>query len=303
MKKLLNITNAFFIIFLIIQLLPDKYSEATYGKYILIFLVIVEAFFLIISLTSKEGEKLDTAKDIFAIAYFLIIVWQMFTAKTAMLSEVLFPAPGTVIQQFLQDFLKIAEGIKSSLLIIFQGYLLALITAIPIGLLGGWSRRLGNSFQYVSKFLGSIPPIVFIPYAIALLPTFRHASIFVIFAASFWPIFGSTMAGVSNIERRILDSAKALNVESFSMLFHVMLPAALPQILIGCSQGLGISFILLTSAEMIGGKTGLGFYIKYYSDFGDFTRIVVGIIVLGVVVSIITFFFNKLQRYLLRWKQ
>jgi NitT/TauT family transport system permease protein len=82
-----------------------------------------------------------------------------------------------------------------------------------------------------------------------------------------------------------------------------MLPAALPEILMGCSQGLGISFILLTSAEMIGGKTGMGYYIKYYSDFGDFTRIVVGIIVLGIVVSVITLFFNKLQRYLLRWRQ
>ncbi|MDD3394952.1 MAG: ABC transporter permease subunit [Anaerotignum sp.] len=303
MKKFLNIANAFFIIFLIIQLLPDRYSKPTYGEDIFIFLIIVEVVFLIISLTLQPGEKLTTIKDIVAIAYFMIIAWQLLTAKTAILSETLFPAPGAVIQQFVEDFQKISKGIKSSILIILEGYSLAVIFAIPLGLLGGWSKRLGNSFQYVSKFLGSIPPIVYIPYAIALLPTFRDSSVFVIFAASFWPIFSSTMAGVANIERKILDSAKALNVGSISILFQVMLPASLPQIFIGCNQGLGISFILLTSAEMIGGKTGLGFYIKYYSDFGDFTRILVGIIVLGIVVSVITLFFNRFQRRLLRWRQ
>ncbi len=303
MKKFLNITNLLFFIFLIIQFLPDQYSKATYGRDILLFVVILEVAFLIVTQVKQAGEKLTTIKDIVAIAYVFLIAWQVLTAKTAFLNEILFPPPGAVIQQFFTDIEKITKGIQSSILIILQGYLLAMAVAIPLGLLGGWSKRLGNSFQYVSKFLGSIPPIVYIPYAIALLPTFRDSSVFVIFAASFWPIFSSTMAGVANIERKILDSAKALNVGSLSMLFQVMLPASLPQIFIGCNQGLGISFILLTSAEMIGGKEGLGFYIKYYSDFGDFTRILVGILVLGIVVSVLTLFFNQLQRYLLRWRQ
>ena len=302
-KKFLNITNFLFLIFLLLQLLPDQYSKDAFGKDVLIFVVLLEIIFLVVSQVIQTGEKLTTIKDIVAIAYLFIIVWQVLTAKTAVLNEILFPPPGAVIQQFFSDIEKISKGIRSSILIILQGYLLAVVGAIPLGLLGGWSKRLGNSFQYVSKFLGSIPPIVYIPYAIALLPTFRDSSVFVIFAASFWPIFSSTMAGVANIERKILDSARALNVGSISMLFQVMLPASLPQIFIGCNQGLGISFILLTSAEMIGGKEGLGFYIKYYSDFGDFTRIVVGIIVLGVVVSVITLLFHQLQKYLLRWRQ
>ncbi|QIB67971.1 ABC transporter permease subunit [Aminipila butyrica] len=303
MKKVLNITNIFFLIFLLIQFLPNQYSNDTYGKNIILFIVVVEGSFLLISLIKKEQAQINTAKDVIAIAYFLIIVWQLLTAKTAFLSEELFPAPGTVIEQFIDDLPKIIEGIRSSLLIILEGYILAVITGIPTGLIAGWNKRLGSSFRHVSQFLGSIPPIVYIPYAIALLPTFRDSSVFVIFAASFWPIVGATMTGVVHIERKIIDSARTLNVGNVSMLFHVMLPAALPQIFIGCNQGLAISFILLTSAEMIGGKTGMGFYIKYYSDFGDFTRIVAGIIVLGIVVSVITFFFNKFQKYLLRWKQ
>jgi len=303
LKKQLNITNLLFIVFLLIQLLPEQYSKETYEINIIIFVIGIQVIYLLLSFLNKKEEKMETIQDIIAILYLLIIIWQLLTSKSAILNELLFPAPGIVIEQFIADLPKILEGIQSSIFIIIQGYLLALVTAIPLGLAAGWHIRFGNSFLYVSKFFGSIPPIVYMPYAIALLPAFRDASVFVIFAASFWPILGATMAGVFNIEKKILDSAKTLNVGKLSMLFHVMLPAALPEILMGCSQGLGISFILLTSAEMIGGKTGMGYYIKYYSDFGDFTRIVVGIIVLGVVVSILTYFFNLLQSYLLRWRQ
>lgn len=109
----------------------------------------------------------------------------------------------------------------------------------------------------------SIPPIVYIPYGIALLPTFRSVSIFVIFLASFWPIFAGTMSGVLNVDKKIVDSAKVLNVKKSAMLTSVVLPASLPQIFLGCNQGLSVSFILLTSAEMIGARDGMGYYVKY----------------------------------------
>ena len=111
------------------------------------------------------------------------------------------------------------------------------------------------------------------------------------------------MSGVLNVEKRQIDSAKVLNVNKFTMLFSVILPAALPQIFIGCNQGLTVSFVLLTSAEMIGARDGLGYYVKQYSDFGDYTRTIVGLLVIGIVVIIISFLFNKLQRFLMRWKR
>ena len=88
---------------------------------------------------------------------------------------------------------------------------------------------------------------------------------------------------------------KVLNVKKFTMLFKIILPAALPEIFLGCNQGLGVSFILLTSAEMIGASRGIGFYVKQYSDFGDYTRTIVGLIVIGIVVVVITMKISKRQ--------
>ena len=85
-------------------------------------------------------------------------------------------------------------------------------------------------------------------------------------------------------------------------MLSVTLPAELPLIFNGLNIGLCLSVILLTSAEMIGGSSGMGYYVKYYSDFSDYTRILAGIIVIGIVITAVSMLFGMLQRRLLRWR-
>ena len=302
-KRYLRVTNLLFLILIAVQFLPDHIAKDPQTSYVIWFAVIVEALVLVISALIKKEDGLNLFLDIVGFVYGLLILWTLATAKFNWLKEALFPPPGRVFAQFIEDFDKIQVNIVSSLGIIVRGYLLAALVAIPLGLFLGWNARLGNAATYVAKFLGSIPPIVYIPYGIALLPTFHSVSVFVIFLASFWPILASTMSGVMNVDQKVIDSAKVLNVNSFTMMFSITLPAALPQIFIGCNQGLSVSFILLTSAEMIGARSGMGYYVKNYSDFGDYTRTIVGLLVIGIVVVVITFLFNQLQKALLRWKR
>jgi NitT/TauT family transport system permease protein len=302
-KRYLRVTNLLFLLLLAVQFLPNRIEKDPQTAYVIWFAVGVEVLVLLVSSLTKKPEGLNLFLDIIGFLFGFLLVWTLATAKLDLLKQSLFPPPGRVFAQFIEDFPKILVNIKSSVGIIIQGYLLANVVAIPLGLFLGWSTRLGNAATYVSKFLGSIPPIVYIPYGIALLPTFRSVSVFVIFLATFWPVLASTMSGVLNVEQKVIDAAKVLNVNKFTMLFSVILPAALPQIFIGCNQGLSVSFILLTSAEMIGARDGLGYYVKQYSDFGDYTRTIVGLLVIGVVVVTISFLFNKLQKYLLRWKR
>lgn len=302
-KRYLRVVHLLFIILMLIQLIPNALTTETYASYVIKFAIGLEVITLIASALIKKPLGLNLFVDIVAFVYGLLIAWTLATTKFNVINPALFPPPGKVFWQLIEDYEKIITNIISSVGIILQGYLLAAIVSIPLGLILGWSARLGNAATYISKFLGAIPPIVYIPYGIALLPTFRSVSVFVIFLATFWPTLSGTMSGVMNVEQKTIDSAKVLNVNKFTMLSSVILPAALPQIFIGCNQGLTVSFILLTSAEMIGAQDGLGYYIKNYSDFGDYTRTLVGLIVLGIVIVIISFLFNKLQKYLLRWKR
>ena len=302
-QRFLRVTNLLFVLLIAVQFLPNHIEKSPEAAYVIWFAIGVEVLVFIVSSVLKKPQSLNLFLDIVGFLYGVLILWTLATAKFNLLNAALFPPPGRVFRQFIEDIGKILINIKSSVGIIVEGYLLASVIAIPIGLFLGWSARLGNAATYISKFFSSIPPIVYIPYGIALLPTFRSVSVFVIFLATFWPVFASTMSGVLNVEQKMIDSAKVLNVNRFTMLFSVILPAALPQIFIGCNQGLTVSFILLTSAEMIGARDGLGYYVKNYSDFGDYTRTIVGLLVIGVVVIAISFLFNKLQRYLLRWKK
>lgn len=301
--RFLRVVNILFVLLLLIQLLPNHNSVDPKTAYLIGFAVILETVVIIVSASIKNKAGHTLFVDIVSFVYGLLILWTLATAKFNLLKESLFPPAGRIFYQFVDDGVKLLVHAGSSLAIVLEGYALGLGLAIPLGLFLGWSARLGSSATYISKFFGSIPPIVYIPYGIALLPTFRSVSVFVIFLAAFWPAFAGTMSGVLHVEKKIIDSAKVLNVKKFTMLFKIILPAALPEIFLGCNQGLGVSFILLTSAEMIGASRGIGFYVKQYSDFGDYTRTIVGLIVIGIVVVVITMLFNKLQGYLLRWKK
>ena len=303
-SKLFRVTHLLFLVLVGIQFIPDNPAISNPGtSYLIGFAVILEAITLVSLPFLKKKESLNLFLDIVGFLYGFLIVWTLLTAKFNILPTALFPPFGKIFAQAVEDWQKIFINIKSSVGIILQGFLLAAVAGIPLGLFLGWNARLGSAATYLSKFFSSIPPIVYIPYGIALLPSFRSVSVFVIFLASFWAIFAGTMSGVLNVDKRVIDSAKVLNVSKPTMLFGIILPAALPQIFLGCNQGLSVSFILLTSAEMIGARDGIGYYVKYYSDFGDYTRTIVGLLVIGIVVIITTALFGKLQNHLLRWKK
>lgn len=301
-KRFLSITNLLFFILIAVQFLPDKIDKEAHSSYVIWLAVGIEVLVIVLTFVLKKAEGFNLVKDIVGFIYAFLIIWTLLTAKFDLLSEVFFPPPGRVLVQFTEDITAILNNIKSSVITVFEGFFLASVIAIPLGLIFGCFTRLGNAATYISKFLGSIPPIVYIPYGIALLPTFHSVSVFVIFLATFFPVLGSTMGGVIHMDEKLINSAKVLNVSKFTLLTSVIFPAVLPQIFTGCNTGLATSFVLLTSAEMIAARDGLGFYIKQYSDFGDYTRVVLGIIIIGIVIVAISYLINTLERKIIKWK-
>ena len=302
MKKMINVTNILFILILLLELLPDQRIAANSG-YLVALVGLIHLYYMLNFIFRKDSSKVETVGDVTAIVYGVLLLWELSTAKLNLVGEMLYPAPGPVIALFIVEIPEFLKGLASSMQLLLAGYLLALVIAVPLALLIGWRQRLFKAVKPLTKVLGPIPPIVFIPYAIGILPTFKTASIFVIFIGAFWPIFINTLNGVFSVEKKIVDSAKALNISEKSMLFEIILPATLPSIISGSTIGLVLSFILLTAAEMIGATSGLGWYVKYFSDFADYPRVIVGIIYIGIVVTGITHLFDKLEAYLLRWRK
>ena len=300
-RKWLKLVHILFLVLLAVNFLPDKGQPDEHWMYLVGFAVILEVIVLMSECFLSERTA-ETIADVISSIYVLFIVWTLATVKFGLLRPALFPPFGRVFWQIIADREKLFENIRYSVSTILQGYFLALFVGLILGLFISTSYRLRNSFVYINKFFASIPPIVYVPYGIALLPTLRSVSVFVIFLAGFWPIFGATISGVSNIDREIIDSARVLNISGPKMLFRVLLPAALPEIFFGCMQGLSMSFIMLAAAEMVGGNKGMGYYVKSYSILGDYTRTIAGVLMIGVIVVLITFIFNAVKKRIIRWK-
>jgi NitT/TauT family transport system permease protein len=300
MKVLIKIPTLLFVVLLAVLALPADGTPVPY--HLMILVCAIQGIYLLRVLIAKNETVRSSSGDVAAIVYLFLLFWFFTTGRFAILDKMLFPPPEGVLQLFVAELPDMLQGLVKSLILLVSGYLLALGTALPLGLLVGWRARLFQAVNPFTKVLGPIPPIVYIPYAIALLPSFRAASIFVIFIGAFWPIFINTVNGVFNIPKGLIDSARVLNLKERTLMFRVILPGAMPSICTGATLALVFSLVMLTAAELIGANSGIGWYVKNFADFADYPRVIVGIIFISIVVTGITWGTERLERHLLRWR-
>lgn len=280
------------LVFLILQ--PSVEGTKSYTAFLII-VIAVEAVLL-------ANRKKKAAIDIGIIVFVALILWEYITAKVGVKDAMLYPAPENVFNIFVTDYEKILEGVGSSLRLMGLAFALALFFGVGLGLIVGLSDRLSSTVMPIVRVISPIPPIIYSPYAVALLPSFRAASIFVITMTIFWSIFMNMVLSVRQIDRKIMDSARTLNLNQSSMILHVLLPYSLPGIINSVSVSVSTSFLVLTAAEMIGATSGLGWYIKYNADFANFTKVIAGIFVIGVVVTVLNALISLVKRLLIRWR-
>ena len=280
------------LVFLILQ--PSVEGTKSYTAFLII-VIAVEAALL-------ANRKKKAAIDIGIIVFAALILWEYITAKVGVKDDMLYPAPENVFNIFVTDYEKILEGVGSSLRLMGLAFALALFFGVGLGLIVGLSDRLSSTVMPIVRVISPIPPIIYSPYAVALLPSFRAASIFVITMTIFWSIFMNMVLSVRQIDRKIMDSARTLNLNQSSMILHVLLPYSLPGIINSVSVSVSTSFLVLTAAEMIGATSGLGWYIKYNADFANFTKVIAGIFVIGVVVTVLNALISLVKRLLIRWR-
>lgn len=276
-----------------IQTVPDK------SIFVGVILALL-AVFIMGLLSAKEDYQKTT--DIFMIMGILLLAWEVLLGKFALFDPLLFPSPEKVFAVYAEDYDIMLGGLISSSAILLSGYILAVTVAIPLALLIGWRKRAFDVAYPIAKAVSPIPPTVYLPYSIVLLPTFSSASVFVIFIGAFWPIFVGTVHGVFNIDQRLLNSAKTLGLKEHVMLSRIILPAALPSVFSGATIALILSFITLTVAEMIAATSGLGWYIEYQHQYANYDKVIAGMILMGACVVVVMWFFDRIQKYCLRWQ-
>lgn len=258
--------------------------------------IMVEVFSLY-----KYKKGISYSSSITIIIFVFILTWEVLSKYTNFLNPVLCPPPENVFYVFYTHGLMMLEGVFSSLELLIVGFAVSLFLGVVLGLIVGWIEPLKNILHPIVKVLAPIPSVIYTPYIIALMPTFRSASAMVIILGLFFPFFLQMINRVHSMDRQIINTAKSMNVSQSTMLFKVLLPYMIPGVVGSLKISLSTSIMILTLAEMMGATSGMGYFIKNYADFANYTNVIAGIILVGIVVTILNHFVSFLESKTIKW--
>jgi NitT/TauT family transport system permease protein len=248
-------------------------------------------------------NKLKDVLPSLAVAVLLTVVWWAVVAGTR---SVIFPTPLQVVTgtfELVQDG-TLWNHIGSSLFRVASGFLLAVMVAVPLGLWMGWVNGAFRTLNPMVQILRPISPIAWIPLAILWFGVGDVSPIFLIFLSSVFPLVVQTIAGVHTIDRQYLQAAENFGVSRAKLFLKVVIPAALPQIIVGMRIALGVAWLVVVAAEMIALRSGLGYLIIDSRNAGNrYDLVVAGMVIIGLTGLLLDGLMRRLERLkTVRWR-
>jgi len=227
--------------------------------------------------------RIKEAWPALALIAVLIAVWWLAVNLT---HSVIFPTPLGVVTgtwELLRNG-TLWEHIGASLMRVGAGFGLAVCFAVPLGLWMGWVSGAYRTLNPLFQILRPISPIAWIPIAILWFGVGDASPIYLIFISSVFPMIVQTTVGVHTIEKRYLRAAENFGVSRGTLFKQVVIPAVLPQILVGMRIGLGVAWLVVVAAEMIALHSGLGYMIMDSRNAGNrYDLVIAGMIIIGLI--------------------
>ena len=174
--------------------------------------------------------------------------------------------------------------VVASLFRVSWGFGLAAILAIPLGLTIGWFRRAEMAINPLVQVFRPISPLAWIPLAILWFGVGDSASVFLIFLGCFFPLLLTAINAVRNIPAVYINAGRNFGLGPADLVYRVLYPAVIPQLLIGLRITLGVAWLVVVAAEMIAVDSGLGFLIVDARNAGNrYDLVVGGMVVIGLI--------------------
>ncbi|MCI0433907.1 MAG: ABC transporter permease [Gemmatimonadetes bacterium] len=239
--------------------------------------------------------------SLFVIALLIAAWW----ASVVAARSVIFPTPWQVVTSTIE---LIEDGtlwghIGASLLRVGAGFALAVAVGVPLGIWMGWVAGAFHTLNPIVQMLRPISPIAWIPIAILWFGVGNASPIYLIFISSVFPLIVQTTVGVHSIERRYLWAADNFAVSRATLFWRVVIPAALPQVIVGMRIGLGVAWLVVVAAEMIAVDSGLGYLVIDARNAGKrYDLVVAAILLIGLIGLALDLGARRLERLRpLRW--
>ncbi|SIS39646.1 ABC transporter permease [Salimicrobium flavidum] len=222
--------------------------------------------------------------NILAAIAIVLVVWQL-VIWIGDYPEALLPSPlnvGAGIIELVQTGV-IFEHIQISLFRFFTGYLLAVISAVILGLILGRTGRVWAIIDPIVQVLRPVAPIAWTPFIVLWFGIGSMPAIVIIFIAAFFPVLLTTVSAVKRVDDTYLKVAKNLEIKQPQLMYKVILPAAFPTIVNGLHIAIGTGWIFLVAGEMVGAQSGLGYLIIDSRNALDLDLVLAGIVFIGIL--------------------
>jgi len=237
-----------------------------------------------------------------ALALFLL-AWEAATAKYALLPLPFFPPPQAILEVLVDDWARLSESIVASLLLLAGGVALGGSVGFLVGIAVGWSRAVGYWINPILRFIGPLPATAWLPLAFFIFPSSHSASTFLIALATGFPVTVLTWSGIAGVNSAYYDIARTLGARPSFLVLKVAIPAAMPHVFVGLFMGLGNSFAVLVVAEMLGVKSGLGWYLQWAQGWAAYANMYAALLIMAAVCSGLVTLLFRLRDRLLAWQR
>jgi taurine transport system permease protein len=237
----------------------------------------------------------------------LVALWFIVT-NMGWVKPLFLPSPQAVMQQFYEYVTGQAndkplwQHFLASMFRVFSAFALACVTAIPIGIAMGMSRVARGIFDPPLEFYRPLPPLAYLPLIIIWFGIDELPKVLLIFLSCFAPLALAARSGMRSASQEQINAAYSMGATYSQVIRHVILPSALPDILVGMRIAVGFGWTTLVAAEMVAANTGLGQMVLNASNFLRTDIVIMGIIVIGVVAYLFDLLMRWLERRLVPWK-
>ncbi|WP_312155263.1 taurine ABC transporter permease TauC [Lelliottia nimipressuralis] len=237
----------------------------------------------------------------------LLAIWWAVAAQQ-WVSPLFLPPPGQVLTKLVsiagpQGFMDATlwQHLAASLGRILVALLAAVIIGIPVGIAMGLSPTVRGILDPLIELYRPVPPLAYLPLMVIWFGIGETSKILLIYLAIFAPVAMSALAGVKSAQQVRIRAAQSLGARRAQVLWFVILPGALPEILTGLRIGLGVGWSTLVAAELIAATRGLGFMVQSAGEFLATDVVLAGIAVIAVIAFSLELGLRALQRRLTPW--
>ncbi|WP_020618151.1 ABC transporter permease [Paenibacillus daejeonensis] len=229
--------------------------------------------------------------------------WQIL-GDLELISTLLFPTPLTIAETFvrLSSTGEIWEHLRVSLTRMLAGFVIGGGAGLLLGILVGLFRQTERALDPSIQMFRMIPHLAVVPLFVLWFGIGEESKILLIAKGAFFPMYINTFLGIRGVDNRLFDVARVLGFSRLKQVVRLVIPGALPNILLGMRISLGVAWLSLVVAELIASTSGIGYMMSDARQFSKTPIVFVGIIIFALVGKLTDSLVRMAERRLLRWQ-